>query len=1012
MGKEKNRINLTKGVSILNIKAKDLKPYMCENKAYPLKNKAKIKAYSGSYPYSLDLLQLFKISRKDFYEKDNRVYYDAVINVSFNDDYKEYKLILQPYHRRKKQCKYKVISNTKLPEKFMINYPIEMKILGNKNTVNFNFYSSSKRLKAFMIRRKYAKEVTKYDNSLGNFKNKLINQTIKTKKKKATLRKIAYSNSFYIDGVRVNGKISNGVKYVKFKRSGSKAKGGSCLFIREDLLDKMKTWGRLGLEFESDEEYDIASMAAYESLTTSAIIKTINIQPDEILIIPDYQAHFSSPASVMTIIDGVPTVDNIDKYKHSVDIWDGQSLLDESFFKSNLDNLIESIFPQLEEQPKGMMLLRNRFFKSCAFNTKIQEFFKDIDIVHDRIRDIDLDAKKIKLIITPNSLKLFKFKNKIGNGTEKECYQYWLDNIDFTFGVCKSEKPSKYGDCHQMSYQMVNSLDLNKAEVTELMKTSIDYIMSIKNDFNALREHLKTSTNEAKDFLYNIIPINPDIQFTDWFIDGVKKNEVDKLKKKLSKGKILVPNADYATLLSNPFEMLLTAKTGIDPQNSIHKGKQVYCSKFEDSKYLCCFRNPHICAGNVLYVQNVKHKVFTDWFNLTENIIVINNFDNDTFARLQGADADSDTCWLSDFPLLVSKAKECTKFPTPICNVPLSKKLRIEDAKNCYEVDNCISNNLIGRIVNMSQILNSFYWDLKSKGAEEKILNTIYNEVSKLSSLSQLEIDKAKKYFEDSFLNMRQVLFNILNNEDLKDSKGNNILYKKCENFKYNYSETDKKEYELLFEEKSKISEDEFNDKFNALMKKDKILMIRPLFFKVLEVLKNNKKKSNKFEYQHFNCPMDYVQDVIKEEIKNANIIKQEDRIKLSDIFIQKNDSAVNRHQIPKIIKLTNDANKKLKSIKADKNRDKDDDYDKQQVIKRDLINDLSKLKINKYTIVDIVSKIYNDKNYNYKDDNGSIVTVKLSDIRSLLFNSLWKSHKEVMLEAVNSLSKEENKIA
>ena len=46
-------------------------------------------------------------------------------------------------------------------------------------------------------------------------------------------------------------------------------------------------------------------------------------------------------------------------------IWDGQGLLDVSVFEDN----------ELEDY--GMLLLRNRFFKSCAFCTRLQDWFKD-----------------------------------------------------------------------------------------------------------------------------------------------------------------------------------------------------------------------------------------------------------------------------------------------------------------------------------------------------------------------------------------------------------------------------------------------------------------------------------------------------------------------------------------------------------------------------------------------------------------------------------------------------------
>ena len=49
------------------------------------------------------------------------------------------------------------------------------------------------------------------------------------------------------------------------------------------------------------------------------------------------------------------------------DIWDGQSLLDESLFTDAFKD-------------KHMLLLRNKFFKTCGFKSKIQKWFLDNDI--------------------------------------------------------------------------------------------------------------------------------------------------------------------------------------------------------------------------------------------------------------------------------------------------------------------------------------------------------------------------------------------------------------------------------------------------------------------------------------------------------------------------------------------------------------------------------------------------------------------------------------------------------
>src|SRR5699024_2364960 len=106
-------------------------------------------------------------------------------------------------------------------------------------------------------------------------------------------------------------------------------------------------------------------------------------------------------------------------------IWDGESLMDYSMFGKYCD--------------KGMLLLRNRFFKTCAFNTNIQKWFSDYGITEiGQLNGFTLatDIKQIKLITTPSSIKYLKF------GTLDK----WLENIEETFGIVKYEKETHYFD--------------------------------------------------------------------------------------------------------------------------------------------------------------------------------------------------------------------------------------------------------------------------------------------------------------------------------------------------------------------------------------------------------------------------------------------------------------------------------------------------------------------------------------------------------------------------------------
>ena len=104
-----------------------------------------------------------------------------------------------------------------------------------------------------------------------------------------------------------------------------------------------------------------------------------------------------------------------------------------------------SVFEDNELEDYGMLLLRNRFFKSCAFCTRLQDWFKDNDIT--RIRQLGgyttaRNVSDIKLVITESSLKYLKFVPK-GKSLE-DGFRMWLNNLyegkdTSAFGVVKTD---------------------------------------------------------------------------------------------------------------------------------------------------------------------------------------------------------------------------------------------------------------------------------------------------------------------------------------------------------------------------------------------------------------------------------------------------------------------------------------------------------------------------------------------------------------------------------------------
>ena len=206
------------------------------------------------------------------------------------------------------------------------------------------------------------------------------------------LREHFYENGFYLDGIH----------YVRYKRSAGSSREGKCLFIDERLYKAMSRWSECGLKPKTD----LASWESYIALSLSSIKGTIVIPLDGILFVPDYKSTFKEEVISVELQDGNLTAEQ-KQTQITNDIWDGESLLDESVFTDNYAD-------------KHMLLLRNKFFKSCAFRTKLQKWIKDKNITLEDLKTrgftLATDVSQIVMVTTPNSLKYLKFA---GGLTEK-----------------------------------------------------------------------------------------------------------------------------------------------------------------------------------------------------------------------------------------------------------------------------------------------------------------------------------------------------------------------------------------------------------------------------------------------------------------------------------------------------------------------------------------------------------------------------------------------------------------
>lgn len=549
------------------------------------------------------------------------------------------------------------------------------------------------------------------------------------------LREHYYKTGFNVDGIH----------YVRYKRSAGSSRQGKCLFIDERLYAAMASWGECGLTAQND----LASWEAYKALSLSSIKGIVNIPIEGILFVPDYKSKFHDEVVSVELRDGnliaeTKTAEIIN------DIWDGESLLDESLFAGNYST-------------KHMMLLRNKFFKSCAFRTKLKKWIKDKGITLDHLKSrkcvtLATDISQIVMVTTPNSLKYLKF---VG-GLSQENVRRWSDHVDSIFGLVKCDKRTRYFDGRMVlsSYQLLNTLGLTAEQADSLLRDSKEYIKTIRNDIDFMRFHFSNVCAKEGDYnedsddeesgnsdgladradvLFGLMNINNDFQRTELYND-FRDDMVENQKSRLLAGRVLVSGIN-ATLFGNGPE-LLKYIAGEEIVSDLTHG-QIRCSKFGNGQKLLCARSPHVTMGNLYCVENNLDGDIWNYFDLGDNIVCVNAIDENIQQRLNGCDYDSDTVLITDDSMLIETAEKYMHlFKVPVCNISSSGATNFTLA----ELDHNTNENKIGQIVNLSQRLNSIIWDRLHRGED---IADIYSDVCKLAVLSGLEIDKAKRAYDN-----------------------------------------------------------------------------------------------------------------------------------------------------------------------------------------------------------------------------------------------------------------------
>lgn len=720
------------GVYIVSVDAKDL---FLSNYSSPSSTEYSVKMtgagnngqintrrFVNTLDYSLDLIKLREVYEKvyrrmDFtFSRHGKEYCRHVINVTFKYSVKEF-------------------------NRFFGNTYIKFGYLPQDVELEDNICMKDGELIAVRVGSPVENPISQQDlGELFEFDNGTyrLGKTMKVLLTVAELRKRLYQDGFVCDGLT----------FRRFKRSSGSSRIGKCLFIDDRLYSRMHRWALCGLKVKDGQELDLAALEAYLALTLSSIIGTIQLRPENFLVIDDYESVFKDRAVVTRIGEDGWLTSKPEEIEVVNNIWDGQSLIDKSAMG--------------EYKDFGMILLRNRFFKSACFNANIQKFFSDHGVTDvSQLSGFTLaqDISDIKIITTPSSIKYVKFGP----------LERWLRMLeeDSDFGVVKHEKPTHFfnGRMVQIHYQLLNTLQLSQQDVDELVKPSLDYLRLIQTDPAVLRYHIKYSgdghldgdgVSTTSDIVYQMLGVTDKFSKTKLYYN-FKQELAKSFKRELSRGHLLV-NGNYSVLCGNPVEMLRASIGLFDGSSGIGIGN-IFCKQFSFEQTVLGSRSPHVTVGNILLARNVNNTDIQTYINPTKEIVCVNSIGENILSRLSGSDFDSDTMLLTDNQILIQAAeKNYSKFLVPTSMVDAKKIARHYTKSDLADLDIKTSVNKIGEIVNLSQELNTRLWDALNSGADFSDCEELYCEISQLDVLSNIEIDKAKReYAVDSVAEIKRL---------------------------------------------------------------------------------------------------------------------------------------------------------------------------------------------------------------------------------------------------------------
>ena len=557
------------------------------------------------------------------------------------------------------------------------------------------------------------KKLRKSRNSENNHK-KLAETTEKIEKILfiEDLVSIEFKNKLhYLAILKKGGFYVNGIKFSPFMASAGMIRRNTALFINENIKHPLMNI----LENGRDESVPMvtAKFGAYFSLYSSS---TLPVSFPKFAIVPDKIIENTRYVDFVTY-QGVDIDDTVERklYRMESNAWDGQGL----------------ITPRLAEQWSKELDLNYVF--SCAiirapFTKGLVTVF-DIERFADEVansyyfKDIYGNTQDIRYIDLLISESMFKLSDAYIN-TDDYIRNCQRNNLGFSIAKVNQEKEKSHS---RTSYQFLQVLDLNDADIAELCEPTISWFRNISG--NSPENMLLYATGEHEfdlkefrksDISVKAILLNPELA-KDKYIQNRFLKTISKKKKQSYMGSLLI-NANYQFMIGDPFyQACHIFNVEHEPMLKDNEHYSEYWLNKSIEK-ICAIRSPivHHSELNILNLQDRKDT--RDWYKYIHSGIIFpaNGIGMDC-AIHGGADFDGDLICTTNNKIMM-KGK---KFGVPIIyESKKAEKAIINSKDDETQVKSQLNgyNSKVGFATNISSSIYTMLEEFPMGSKEQEVL--------------------------------------------------------------------------------------------------------------------------------------------------------------------------------------------------------------------------------------------------------------------------------------------------